>query len=749
MRIAVRKKIILVIGISLFFVLSPFFGRGISSSAEAKEDFSLKYTYPLREFADNIDEKANQTSVNISLPHSGWNVTNVNINFSNIKLGQETFTIEENGSSFRTVDKSNIAWAVQVNITEETTIYGTYIYGYVENSQGNQLYMQINGYDSINNHANSIVYAKTELNITSLPGWYIQEFEEPVQLSPGYYSLVLNGSQINNDPRPKYYWFNNEENPAFPLDISYFDGNNWNTGNIDSPFRHKLIQKTNRSYNPEEIEMEAHLNGDTYPILNGSEAGTGILQISDINHAPSSNNFQIPISSNQSVELKFDLEFKISLINSFYSASILRIQEGEDNSWSLTPDIQRCYCNYSVRIRIPHNWQNIEIFRDDIDISSEIIFSNNFIFILNDSIKTEISDWRIEVSSPQESIEIDIPEPELEAQQDFKVKSAGPSENGNFTFKVIDSLGTIETEEKVVADSSETTFSYSLSANPHEGKWEVYVFWNNATSAGVKKGEFNVIVPFTIVPETLYLIMVLIAIFSSIGLTTYTVVKRIRRIRREEREEIFNKYMDAINLNYIIITEKTTGLDIYEQKFVGKEIDSSLITGFLDAIRRFGIELTTTEDQSQTIKLEFQDSKVLMSEYRNFRIILVMSDNPSNLFIDAIDKLSKDIEENFGKQLDNFKGRKDKFKGIQSLLEKHLQISLIYPLKIKSTKKIEDTDLTSLENSVINRAQTIMKETENDYFFVSSLLSKKGFQVRDAQLILNLIEKNVFKPIYL
>jgi len=40
-----------------------------------------------------------------------------------------------------------------------------------------------------------------------------------------------------------------------------------------------------------------------------------------------------------------------------------------------------------------------------------------------------------------------------------------------------------------------------------------------------------------------------------------------------------------------------------------------------------------------------------------------------------------------------------------------------------------------------------MKKRNADYFFVSHLLTtKKGFQVKDAETILKLIEKKIFQP---
>ncbi len=61
--------------------------------------------------------------------------------------------------------------------------------------------------------------------------------------------------------------------------------------------------------------------------------------------------------------------------------------------------------------------------------------------------------------------------------------------------------------------------------------------------------------------------------------------------------------------------------------------------------------------------------------------------------------------------------------------------------------KAQNIKKNSEENALINRAQSIMKKKNTDYFFVSNLLStKKGFQVKDAETILKLIEKKIFQP---
>ncbi|MHA2475196.1 MAG: hypothetical protein ACXAES_18380 [Promethearchaeota archaeon] len=120
-----------------------------------------------------------------------------------------------------------------------------------------------------------------------------------------------------------------------------------------------------------------------------------------------------------------------------------------------------------------------------------------------------------------------------------------------------------------------------------------------------------------------------------------------------------------------------------------------------------------------------------------------MKENPSQDFLDSVKELSYDIDEQYGEDIVHFTGNIDKFQNIRLLLNKHLETTLIYPLELNP----QDIKLSSEEKSMINRAKDIMKMKKTDYFFVSYMLyAKKGFQVKDAEILLNLIEKKVFQP---
>jgi hypothetical protein len=201
--------------------------------------------------------------------------------------------------------------------------------------------------------------------------------------------------------------------------------------------------------------------------------------------------------------------------------------------------------------------------------------------------------------------------------------------------------------------------------------------------------------------------------------------------------------MDILSLNYIIVAEKKSSLNVYEQVFTSQKIDPTLVSGFLSAIHSFGIELTNTDEKTQTIKLEFKNSKVIMSEFRKFRIVLIMSQLPSQKFLDLINKLAFDIELYYSRYLENFKGNIDPFRGIENLLKKHLNISFLYPLKVIKTGK---TKVDQTERIMITRALKVMKKNEQNYFYTTHIIEDREYDSKDIEAIFSLIDKNIFQP---
>ena len=120
-----------------------------------------------------------------------------------------------------------------------------------------------------------------------------------------------------------------------------------------------------------------------------------------------------------------------------------------------------------------------------------------------------------------------------------------------------------------------------------------------------------------------------------------------------------------------------------------------------------------------------------------------MKERPSEELLNSITALSHSIESKFGQEIKRFKGIRDHFTGISELIEEHLHTSFISPLKV--VERI-DVKLTIGERAMINKAKQIMKDYNLNYIHSTFLISEQKFKPSDVEIILNLINKEIFQP---
>ncbi|MHA2038007.1 MAG: hypothetical protein ACW98X_16350 [Promethearchaeota archaeon] len=742
------KRIFIVISSILIFLQVLSFISPIQAQ-EQPPISQINPSFILNEYANDLGQKSNESSVNIDIPSSTWNLSSININFTSIKMGSETVTLEEDETGFETIRRNYFEiLGIQLNITEQTTIFAVEIFGYKSESSSNPgpVYVRIEGWNSGSRRPNGVVYGEQiELNLTKIPGWHIQTFNSPINLSPGFYCLVLDGSSAASSDR--YYWYINNDNLNSLLYMCRYDDDEseWLYRNGDV-FLHKIKRQVNRSYHPEDINMTLRIENIVYPVQNGGVIGTGNISISNLNFSPDNFTLNILVLNNISVELLLSYNYQVSIQNSFEEKAKGLIRQDSNIQWTLQPSILRFADTHSVKFNFPKNWFNFSILRDSVNITSQISlnYSSNLLYFPNSTIINGAT-WKIISSSPNIDFQLNVPKSKFGPNQDIIFSLQEPVMQGNYTIILYNSLGFLIDTLNLQIPSDTNLYQYRLSPNPEEGVYRTYIFWNNATDAGLMVYEFQIEVPFTVPIEIIYGILVIISSIIIISITSLVLVKRKKRINGERRQKIYNEYMDALNIQHFIVSDKNSGLSIYDQIIAGDEMDASLISGFLQAIRGFGIELTKSRHESQTIKLEYQDSKILMSEFKDFRFVFIMKDNPSEAFIKSVDVFSKEVDDKLGKFIENFDGELSVFKGIRKILEDHFQVALIYPQRMGMKKKVK---VTQNEKSIIKRALNNMEQKESDYFYVSSLFGRKSkFQVKDAEDIVKLIKKNVFIPI--
>jgi hypothetical protein len=398
-----------------------------------------------------------------------------------------------------------------------------------------------------------------------------------------------------------------------------------------------------------------------------------------------------------------------------------------------------------VKFNFPQNWLDVNVLRNDINITDivDINYTENDIFIPTNLI-SEGDLWEITARSSKIDFGLDVSRTEFLAGQELKFFISEPLLNGNYTFILNDPFhDKIYTSNNTITSES-NSFTYIIPSSALDGDYKAYIYWFNGTDAGVTTQIFVITLPFEIDWFLVVSVGIVIGLTSAVSASSYVLIKKSRKRNAARKEAIYNRCMDILNLNYLLITEKQSSLNIYDQVFTDKKLNTTLISGFLEAIRSFGLDITGSEEHSQTIKLEYKNSKIIMSDFKNFRIIFIMKDIPSNQFFDSIEAISYEIEEKYGTHLKEFKGNLQPFKNMEELIKKHFGTSFLYPLKVVGKGK---TKISATEKAMIGRAMVSMKKNKSKHCYTTQLMQEKGFNSKDIETIFSLIDKKIFQPI--
>lgn len=751
-----NRRRVLYIGFLTVIVLIFMENIQFVSSSNDNRSLEIDTEFEMIEYSSSSGIYANINDIDLELPSSTWEIEDIELNFTEVEYGIEVKTIEDMPTDKATIQKfaDRYGYGVQIVIEDPTIIYSVLLYGNNESTINFPLFVEIRGYDNTTNSPNSTVYGTPlllNMSYSLNPSWHLQTFLNPINLTKGNYYLTIDGSSIGESPKGIYNWYFNNSLPNHPeLHISEYDGTSWTTGVQGTPFLHKFIQKVNSSFFPEEINMTAELDGNSFQISNGDHPGKGYLKKSDINYRPNNKDVKIKIKNNKTSSLEFNLSYNLNINNQFLAPSILKIQYNSSNIWSVFPSIERFSNNHTVIFHYPYNWDSIIVSKNQQDITSEIIIDsfNNYIIIPNEIIENG-AEWEILAYTTNIDFNLNVIKTEFEGGQDLQFSIGSPILDGVYKFKLIDPLGNVKYQETINLPVDNNLFSYEIPSNILEGDYVAYVYWYNQTDAGVQSQLFTLspsLAPISSPDFPIFFVFVLGIVLiggSVVGGYSYITLKRVKNKHQDKLRLVFEKCNDVMNLEYVIVLDKKSGIDVYSESYVEKEVDATLISGFLQAIQNFGSEVLGKAKDSRTFKVEYRKSIIIMAEFVNLRLIVIMKESPSKNFLYAIESLAYNIYRDFGNTFENFNGVLVEFQGIRNLLEQHLKTSLLYPLKINYTYKVK---LSPEEKEMMQRAITYMHDNESTYFYVLKLFPDNVCSPKDYETILKLIQEGIFVP---
>ncbi|MFW9783691.1 MAG: hypothetical protein ACFFFB_15510 [Candidatus Heimdallarchaeota archaeon] len=743
-----KKSLLIFILVSTALFIS--FNINLRSTKAQGHDLilNLNTSFKMSQYSDLQGSNSTVNSINIELPTTEWNITNIELDFMNLTFEKETIIVEDQPTGFERVYFTNgifnnLGLATQIRLDHPETIYGVFIYGNKSAGTTQNIQVQIRGYNDTNNTPNSTIFTSQTLNISTTLGWYIQNFSSPLNLPSGNYFLVLNGTNFSLNGQYYYWHYNsNPSDPSLYSATTLEDSVIWADGVDNKTFLYKIIRKSKAPLFPESINMSVNINNQEYQVLNGGEEGSGVLSQTFQDFRPLTTTLSFAVNNNASKALDFNISYHLYFEESLITLGEVSIQESQSNEWILSRTFIRYTDNYSIKFKIPLTWENISVFRDGQNMEFNITINENYIFIPNNTL-IENANWEIMAESPSFSIGLNAPKTDYYLGQEVQFSLATPTLEGTYTYILINSADIEEFNISKTIPPDTILFSYTLPLSSPDGTYIAYVFWNNQTDAGVIVQEFIISIPKSPPPDMgiFFIIITVVTIAPIAAILSFIAYKRVSKNRRYEMQRLLEKCVDILNLNYLIVTDIRSGIDIYSQSFGEQKGDSTLISGFLQAVRAFGSEVA--KDKDKTVKIQYKNSILLMTEFVNVRIILNMKAEPSVDFHYAVESLAYDVYKNYGKMIDEFHGNVKDFKGIKELVEEHLNVSFIYPLKIEMPDNVR---LNSAEREMVEKAKKLMEDYGLDHIYALYLLPENECSPKDAQTVLNLIKKGVFVP---
>ncbi|MHA2008808.1 MAG: hypothetical protein ACXABO_10030 [Promethearchaeota archaeon] len=278
----------------------------------------------------------------------------------------------------------------------------------------------------------------------------------------------------------------------------------------------------------------------------------------------------------------------------------------------------------------------------------------------------------------------------------------------------------------------------------------------SASETFYSQGESTQPLEISLISQSEYNINIFLSFLPYIGAAvgiivgTFAVVKYRKSKQRRVWEEEALILDDLIKTSYVMIIHKDVGVSIYDKQISHEKIDADLISGFLQAISAFRTEIKKTSGENlekKGFEMDYYDFKIVITDGHYIRTALILEGTPSDKLKENQWIFTEHFEKRYEAALEDFTGDVTTFRSADDLVEKHFNVTLIYPLQLG--KHYGVVKLKGLEKVLTEVAEQIQKERK--FFFISSLLNfglagRKASRDEIVSTILTLKEKGLIIP---
>jgi len=204
----------------------------------------------------------------------------------------------------------------------------------------------------------------------------------------------------------------------------------------------------------------------------------------------------------------------------------------------------------------------------------------------------------------------------------------------------------------------------------------------------------------------------------------------------EKRQEmnynyIWRKYKDISNIRHLIILS-IRGVPLFNMAVGDYPIDANLLSGFIQANVLFGAKDLSQIDRNETsderfarpfYEFQYKDFNILLRNGTLSRTCLILDNRASNNLRVLLSNFIEIFENNYKNELIEFQssGNLDLFITVKDLVEKTLEINMIYPQSLAPQISPDFISNFSLvQRAIFEFSIDLLKE--KPYFFINNIL---------------------------
>lgn len=226
-----------------------------------------------------------------------------------------------------------------------------------------------------------------------------------------------------------------------------------------------------------------------------------------------------------------------------------------------------------------------------------------------------------------------------------------------------------------------------------------------------------------------------------------------------EQSIIWQRFLDVLNIKTIIIMDKESGLTLLNYDVSGVDIDSNLLSGFIQANITFSessnvsINKTKSRFEYQFYEFQYKNFNILLKDGNYTRVCLILDHKASDEMRNQLFWFLDEFEDHFKTELLNFQNSSSiDFTNMVEYLIKLFHIDLVFPMTIAHSippLELERINNNLIQKAIINLAKELI--STKSFFFVNNMLNrlKKIVQIEPNVVlyeIYQLLDKGIIVP---